>query len=331
MKISDLINDYGKDHSPYMGNLVNHLPMAQFALFKMTDDIEKVKSYTESYLKRAKIKPVKEKYPKIETMEECLGNRQLYESCLDIVKQKIKEKDVKEILTYVLNEYPLGMSSGLFHTIIRVAYAVEGIGVEEELEDEVARALAYYITAYREAGLLTRKVNGNNIIDETNNIINDPHIKELLKFKETLGQKMKSLYEDEVFMETGFIIDGNEDEKIEALLNFLLPAYNNTESIVILHCITGLHAIMVLKEYYNDYPKILDILTTCILTHLLTVEDVDFNDNEKDSIDLSWNEIFERGTKSTDVHAIKLTYTSSELYKRYEKPLLKKAALNRIN
>ena len=330
MKISNVINDYGKEHSPYVGNLVNHLPMAQFALFKMTNDVEKVKLYTDSYMERAKINLIKNEYPKMETIEECLGNRQLYEPCLDIVKEEIKEKGIKDLVTYILNKYPLGISSGLFHTTIRLAYAMEGFEVEEELENEVARALAYYTTAYREAGLLTRKINGKNIIDETYNTINDPHIKELLESKETLGKKMKALYEDKIFLGKGFVIDGNEEEKVEALLNLLLPAYINSQSIVILHCITGLHATLVLKEYFNDFPKVLDILTTCILTHLLTVNDLDFNSDQIDLIDLSWNEIFEKVSKSTDVHAIKLAYTASELNKEYENKLLKKAGLTRI-
>ena len=36
--------------------------------------------------------------------------------------------------------------------------------IDKNLKEEAARSLAYYITAYREAGLLSRKINGNNII-----------------------------------------------------------------------------------------------------------------------------------------------------------------------
>lgn len=335
MKISDLINEYGEKYSPYLGNLVNHLPMAQFALYKMTEDIGKAKSFTEAYTSRVNINPAKEEYEKVETMEESLGNRGLYEPCLDIVKNEIQEKGMEEVITYTLNLYPLGVSSGLFHTIIRVAYSLEGVELEAELIDEVARALAYYITAYREAGLLNREVSGKNIIGETKKLIKDSHIQGLLKSRETRGQKIKALYEDEEFMKEGFVIEGNEEKKLKGLLDLLLPIYINSESIVVLHCITGLHATLVLKKYYKDFPKILDILTTCILTHLLTVEELGVKDLEIETIDeniinMSWEEIYEKASKSTDVHVLKLAYTSGEFYKLYEIPLLKQVALQRI-
>lgn len=334
MRINDLINDYGKKHSPYLGNLVNHLPMAQFALYKMTDDVEKVKKFTETYTNKANINLVKEEYESVKTLEECLGNRKLYEPCLDIVKKEIQEKGMKEFLSYILNTYPLGISSGLFHTIIRVAYSVEGAELEEELIDEVARALAYYITAYREGDLLRRKISGKDIIEETKTLIKDSHIQELLGSKDSLGQRIKALYEDAMFMSEGFIIEGNEEEKARGLLGLLLPTYINTESIVVLHCITGLHASLVLKKYYKDFSKVLDILTTCILTHLLAIEDLDIKDLQMDNIDediinMPWSEIFEKVSKSTDVHVLKLAYTCSELDKLYEIPLLKEAALLR--
>jgi hypothetical protein len=330
MKISSLINDCGKEHSPYMGNLVNHLPMGQLALYKMTEDLDKVKKFTESYLSKARINPVKEDYIKISSIEGYLGNRELYKPCLSLVKREIEKRGIVEFTKHILNTYPLGMSSGLFHTTIRVAYAVEGEKIDGNLKEEIIRALAYYITAYREAELLIRKIDGGNIIQETEKLIENPHIKQLLSSKDSLGQKMKVLYESEEYSKYGFIIEGSEEQKIRSFLNLLLPAYYNSDNIVILHCITGLHAVLVLKDYYNDFSKILDILFTCILTHLLTVENLDFEELKNEEIISSWGDIFEKASSSSDVHTLKLTYTCSELDKLYGMPELKQIALRRI-
>lgn len=113
MSIGKLINEYGKEFSPYMRGLVNHLPMAQLALYQMTKDLEKVKSYTESYVKIVNIDPIKTEYSQCNSFEECLGKRELYESCLELVKKEIQEKNINEVIRYVLNTYSLGMSSGL--------------------------------------------------------------------------------------------------------------------------------------------------------------------------------------------------------------------------
>lgn len=330
MSIGKLVNEYGKGYSPYMRGLVNHLPMAQLALYQMTKDFEKVKSYTESYVNMVSIDPVKTEYPKTNSFDDCLGKRELYESCLELVKKEIQEKNITEVTKNVLNTYSLGISSGLFHGLIRLAYAVEGVMIEEELVDEVARSLAYYITTYREADLFKRKVNSLKILEEMEALVNNSHIRDLLESKNTMGQKIRALYDDEEYLKLGFVIEGREDEKVRALLQILLPSYIKSGSIVILHCITGLHALLVLKEYYDDFENALDILTTCIITHLLTQEDLSFISKKDRIIDFSWNYIISMGRESTDVHTLKLTYSCSELSKEYDMIELKKAAKKRI-
>lgn len=38
MTVEETINMTGKDHSPYMGKLINHLPMAQWAVYKLSGE-----------------------------------------------------------------------------------------------------------------------------------------------------------------------------------------------------------------------------------------------------------------------------------------------------
>lgn len=331
MTIGKVINDYGKSHSPYMRGLVNHLPMGQLALYKMTKDLEKVRSYSKEYNKKANIDQVKQNYPKKESLEECLGKRNLYESCLDIIKEKSSEETIKNLIQDIVNKYKLGMSSGLFHTLIRLAYGVEGYDLDKELIYEIQRGLAYYITAYREANLFTRRIQGSEILKEMENLANNIHIEELISTKETLGQRMKLLYGDEKYLkELGFVIEGSPEDKIRALLKLLIISYNNSSSIVVLHCITGLHALIVLREYYDDFSEAIDILTTCIITHMLSIDSREYIENIEDKTELSWRCILAKGSESSDIHAIKLTYTAYELDKLYKIPGLKDIALKRI-
>lgn len=167
-------------------------------------------------------------------------------------------------------------------------------------------------------------------MEEMNVIMNNSHIRELLEFKNTMGQKIRALYDDEEYLKLGFIIDGKEEEKVRGLLHILLPSFIKSGSIVILHCITGLHALIVLKEYYDDFENALDILTTCIITHLLTQDDLSFISKKDRIIDFSWNNIISMGRESTDVHTLKLTYSCSQLSKLYDMIELKKAAKKRI-
>src|SRR5699024_1214403 len=108
--------------SPYMRNLVNHLPMGQLAFYKLRGDLEELEEYSKEYNEKSKINPVKAEYPEKDSLEECLGNRELYESSLDIIKERSKKEGLDSLISEILNKYDLGMSSGLFHTLIRLAY-----------------------------------------------------------------------------------------------------------------------------------------------------------------------------------------------------------------
>ncbi len=331
MSIASIINDYGKIYSPYHENLVNHLPMGQLAFYKLTQSLEKTKVYSEKFVQSSNINKVKTDYPKASSIDECLGQAHMYEACLDLITNGIKKTSINQYVYQILNRYELGISSGLFHTLIRVAYGVEGKFIDEDLTEELARALAYYVTGYKKANIFENSVKASDVPREMQNLIKNPHIRNKVRSQNSLGQRLKKLYNDQIYLKVGFRIDGSEEEKVHSLLGILIPAYMNSNDIVVLHCITGLHGLIVLKDYYDDFNRALDIMTTCIISHLLTLDNINIVYKNGYSDDNSWNEIKKRGSDSSDVHTIKLTYSASQLYEKYSNPGLKSIVLNRIN
>ena len=330
MTIGEMINHYGENHTPYIGGLVNHLPMGQLAVYKMTDDLDKVKNFTDSFLERSNLDQVQIDYPNIYTIEEALGNRSLYEACLYLLKEEVQNTDMDKYIKRLINKYILGISSGLFHTIIRVAYAIEGAAIDPVLNKEIERALAYYVTAYRESKLFTREIQGSMIKEEMDSLVADKHLQDLLSNYDSLGKKIQALYNEIDFQEKGFIIEGKEDEKIKALLDLLVPAYYFSGNIVILHCITGLHAVIEMKDYFDDYSLALDILTTSIITHLLTLNYYNYSIEIDDFSHISWEAIISVGSEQNDVHAVKLCHSAYELDKLYDVKGLKDIVIKRI-
>jgi hypothetical protein len=326
MTIGELIIEYGKKDSPYMGNLVNHLPMGQLALYRLSGNLDLVKDYSDYFKLKFQINQIKETTDKPDSLNACLGKRELYESCLLLIRERIKQEGKDTLVSEVLNQYPLGISSGLFHVLIRLAYAVEGAELDDKLEEEVARALAYYITAYREAGVLNRRVPVAEIFDEMNELVRHKKIRKLLDAQPSTGRQMKALYENNTFMEMGFLMEGSEDDKIKGLISLLLPVFDQSSSIVVLHCVTGLHALVNLKKYFNNFENAFDIYTTCCLAHLLTVEDLAYSKPIEESLSLNWNEMIGQCLSLTDVHTIKFTYSCHELYLRYSIEGLKRSA-----
>lgn len=330
MNIAELINENARQYSPYMNNLVNHLPMGQLALFKLTGDVNKVKSYTDAYMKRSNIDRIGSDFKRVESFDDCLGKRELYMPCLDLIREKLKNKDmeIKDLISYVLNNYTLGLSSGLFHTTIRLAYAVEGYQIDKALKEEVERALAYYITAYRKGGLFEREISKEQSLKEMRKFKDISDIKEIRLSDKSTGKKLQAFYSNKDFMKEGFIFKGEEDDKVEAMLKILVPAFYNTNNIVMLHAITGLHAMTVLKDYFSDYNRALDIFTTTALAHILTQKDLNLDDIDT-SLNKNWDQIIKLSSNSSDVHTIKFGYSSKDLDEKFNVDGLKSAANKR--
>lgn len=331
MYISDLVNEYARPYTPYMGDLVNHLPMGQLALFQMNKDLKDIKAYSEYYVNKFDINAVKKDYPKVNSIEDCLGKRDLYESCLQVVKGVIEKEGLDKVIRKVLNSYPYGLSSGIFHTSIRLFYAVEGLKEDKGLEEEVARALAYYVTGYKKAKKFDNRIKASDFKNMMKDLLNDSDLKNIMDSKPSLGQKMKALYHDKTYLKKGFVLAGSEEDKIRALLEVTLPLHDYYQDIIVLHCTTGLHALIGLKDYFDDFSEILDIMTTCIATHLLTLESLEIKEKSDQSSEKNWDEIIDMGSNSKDVHTIKYTYTCSELYKLYKLPALKMSAICKIS
>jgi hypothetical protein len=247
------------------------------------------------------------------------------------VKEAIETEGINEVITKTLGRYPYGISSGLFHTTIRLFYAIEGFNVDKDLKEEVARALAFYVIGYKEAKRFKKNIKNSDFNNQIKDLMNDLYIKKLTESKSSTGQKLKSLYNDQNYLNMGFVIEGDEEEKIRTLLDFLIPMHDHYQNIIVLHCITGLQALIGLKDYFEDFSEILDIMTTCIITHLLTIEGLSMQKSTHSPTEIKWAEVIAKGSDSNDVHTIKYTYTCNKLDQLYDIPALKESVITKLN
>lgn len=330
MSIGSFIVESGKGYAPYVGQFVNHLPMVQMALYKITEDLNKVEAFTKTFFERNMIDTIIDKSIAINDFDLILGRRDLYKPCLAKIDSDLTDNDLDTYIKGILNKYILGLSTGVFHTTIRLAYGVEGMQMDPIMIEEVKRGLAYYITANRASKELSRVISGSEVKIAMKELAHDENINSLLNKEMTLGKKMHTLYTDEYFLKTGFIIRGNPEEKIKALLDLLIPAYYYSDNITILHGITGLHALIVLKDYFDDFSHAIDILTSSIIVHLLTTGYNKYQRDIETVVSESWETIFQAASDKYDLHTIKLTYTAHELDKLYNVTGLKEVAYRRI-
>ena len=326
----EIINRHAESCRPYMGRFINHLPMAQLALYRMTGDLDRVETYSAYFTNHFSVDPLQSNYPAVDSIDACIGQRNWYEPCLDLVNKAMVSQGVGQMVKQTLKTYPLGISSGLFHTLIRLGYAMDGYRVEPESTDEVARAVAYYLTGYREAKMFSRQVDSAVFSEEMNGLTGSAPIQRIIQSKSSLGKRLKGLYGSDDYLRTGFVVKGDEGDKARGLLDHLIPLFNRTHDIVVLHCITGLHAAFMLKEHFLDFEQALDILTTCITTHILAAMPRERFDRVNDARAHSWDALLRKGSASKDVHTLKLAYSCHQLYQVCPHDGLKDVALNQI-
>lgn len=227
-------------------------------------------------------------------------------------------------------EYPLGISSGIFHVTIRLAYATEAAAYDDQLIEEVARALAYYITAYREITPIHRKTSRDKFQSNMKQLLETFEVRSILDKNLSMGKTLSSFYQNPTVLDKFALIEGDEKEKIQGLLDVCLPAFNHDQNIIALHCITGLHAMLVLKNYFKDFSEALDYYTAAVTAHLLTISGISFHEADSNQTLPSWSELITMGIDSKAVHTLKFTYTCHELYDDYPREGLKRALLNQI-
>lgn len=131
--------------------------------------------------------------------------------------------------------YPLGISSGIFHVTIRLAYATEAAAFDDKLIEEVARALAYYVTAYREITPIHRMTSRDQFQSNMKRLLETVEVRSILDKNLSLGKTLNTFYQNPTVLEKFALIEGDEKEKIQGLLDVCLPAFYHTQNIIALH------------------------------------------------------------------------------------------------
>lgn len=57
---------------------------------------------------------------------------------------------------------------------------------------------------------------------------------------------------------------------------------------------------------------------------------LEYSYNHEEEVSNTWSEVLSKGSESSDVHAVKLSYSAYELYKKYGIEQLKYVAMKRI-
>jgi hypothetical protein len=268
-------------YGPFWGEgFSNHLPMVQAALYNMGHSKEYIEEISDYFVDKWSLKPF-EVSKTFNSYEEALGNRSMYQALVDYYKIEIEEKGIDVVVCEALNYLEKGLSSILYHGIIRLAFAIENGSV-----DEVVRALAFYACGFEAIDFEGRPVPIT-----------------VLKAEFTRFVQMREGY---------FYMKGRIEDKERAIVDAVSELYMNTGSFVILHTITGFQALMTLKKYFNDFDDILNRFTISVERILLRISQNDYKLIKVDELK-PYNKLFSLMNTTQNAHTVKLVYACYRL------------------
>lgn len=295
MDIKETIKSFGEYWAFYGPGYTNHLPMALIAMYQLGADEKQVSNFLDYYTKHVKLEKVSSPGV-ISNLKEQLGKREYFQAYSQFFIEELEMKSISQVVSETINALSHGISSALFHGIIRINYALL-------LQDtyEVARGLALLASSYEPIEFDGQIIMPEDLYSEISRYI--------------------------IEREGLFYLNGNINQKIETILEGLNTLYIKTGSFIILHTITGFEALLSLRVYFDDFSHIIDIYMVSVLRVLLRISSEDYHDIEIDEI-WPWEQVVEYVKTCDNAHTIKFIYSLKKLESRYQNiPFLQSAML----
>ncbi|MFL6673568.1 MAG: questin oxidase family protein [Massilia sp.] len=251
--------EQGREHSPlYANRLANHLPMALIALDRMGADAAVMQSFADRYRRRLRTVPDEPGYV---DPREYLGSGEHYPEIARFFRRRIEDAGTGEVLREWVPLLLPGLAASAFHSMIRLAYAVDA-----DDQQDIPLALAYWATEYAPIPLsmdttdATLAAVAAHLSLETSGHIFGPGI---------IIDKMLEIAQHPALAHAAVL--PAQDLTLNDVAQFALSVYVDHEDFTLLHLVTGCHALRQLLPYAGDTQLALRYLWHAVLAAYLTV------------------------------------------------------------
>lgn len=291
----------------YSGGLTNHLPMVITALRLLGVEDEVVEEIAEKYVGDKSIVDLSNS-----GIENDAFNDE-YVRLSNFFLGEIQDKSVEVVLKSTLSENQYSLQSGLFHGLIRIAYAYL-----ENNDLLIAQGLAYFELIKEEL-----RLKGKAAEDVKSSFKTLIEARQGLNLDEMYTmQKINALLEKEEIADNLFYFNDFIKHKEQAV-SFFVDYYNKTKDFYILHVITGYHALHVLSQFFTNEEEVFQNFFMQSLVVML----INTHDNYLEPTETAnFKELNKKTPELTDAHDIKLFFSLCYFYERYEIEELKIAA-----
>lgn len=290
-------------YGPLYGSndLSNHLPMALIALDRMGASPARLESFFAQYSPRLKRRgePAMPIDP-VNSPVNSLGVARDFEGVFTYFRARLAEQGKDTVLRTWLPSLIPGAAADAFHSMIRLAYAIDAYD-----ESEMAFGLASWVTAYQplgNIGALTRKT-----LDE---IVDDAYraVAQLRLPPGLIIDRMVEVAGLPAILEAA---TQPEHLRFDDVANFAIRMYAAREDFTVLHMVTGCHAFRSLVPYLDDTANATRHLWHAVLMAYLSTGLVPERANTAPAAtSLDWPQCLAKAVQSDNDHVIKLVYTA---------------------
>jgi hypothetical protein len=297
----------GRQHAPQYGNrLTNHLPMALVALDRLDADAATLRRFADGYAPRlGSIALVGSSLDP----HDYLGSSGDYPRFVRFFQERILEAGVEAVLHDWVPVLMPGLAASAFHAMIRLAYAIDS-GVE----DEIARALAYWASEYASLPLSLAPAEGS--LDAIAGRLRAKMMGHVFKPGIIIDRMLEVAWHP---LLAGAVVQPHAAPALADIARFGLDAYWAREDFTLLHVVTGCHAFRIVRPFVSDQAQALRYLWQAVLMAWLTVVTAPPG---REAGAQAWPEadretIAAQARLSSDDHVIKLCHSALCEYREY--------------
>jgi hypothetical protein len=226
--LAALLDDGARFDPEYRGGLSNHLPMALAALHRLGAGDERLAAFAHGYSKRLDAAPAAEPSLAGNAWTGRLGERAAWPAYRSLFAEWLAREGADGVLPQVLPALMPGCAAAAFHGLIRTAHAMQS-GHSRELAD----ALAYWACSHLPLDGRPAATHRGLISEAMQDAAATP----------AFAQASAAL-----------VVDGGT---LESLARDAATLYAGSGNFVVLHLVTGCHAMRVLLPFAEEPPAAL--------------------------------------------------------------------------
>lgn len=300
--------------------LTNHLPMALVAKAGLGAPSAELKRFADRYSLRLAEIPEGSVELSRSTWHLAVGKPAAYPDLLRFFSQEVEVLGIEELVRKYLPSLLSGISGAAFHGVIRLAYALD-----VRSTNRVSAALAYLAS---NAAVLAP-------IEQIDSTTDSPEklLRELSTTREWSAIPRMKLISDEMswvaaqshFSRVTSSLDVS-DKTPNLLAEAALKVYASTDDFTALHGVTGMEALMRIREFVEDAATYDRLSFQALAAAYMTIGAPEVCSEARlselvsqDDVDLEF--VTARAAMSDDEHVAKLVFTSSRLFAATPNPL----------